>query len=245
MKAFCTILVLLSSLLLLLAVDDGAELPGLLQPASWRNSGEWTVAGAIAGSSTEKKWNSVKPAASGKGILYNGAKGKTTNIVSRSSHGDVELIAEFMIPRSSNSGIYLMQRYEVQILDSFGKPDDSLSVHDCGAIYERWDEEKEGKDKGYEGTRPLTNASTAPGTWQKYRIVFRAPRFSADGKKMENARFVLVEHNGVVIHQDVEVTGPTRGGVSGSEVPTAPLTIQGDHGPVAFRKLEIKDIALP
>lgn len=245
MKAFCTVAILLSSLLLLLAVDEGSEVAGVLHPDSWRNTGEWTLAGSITGSSTEKKWKSVKPVTSGSSIFYNGAKGKTTNIVSKSSHGDVELNAEFMIPKSSNSGIYFMQRYEVQILDSYGKSDSSINVHDCGAIYERWDDQKEGKDKAYEGTTPLTNASTAPGTWQKFHIVFRAPRFSADGKKTENARFVLVEHNGVVIHQDVEVTGPTRGGLGGTEVTSAPFTIQGDHGPVAFRKFEVKDITLP
>ncbi|MDA8632508.1 DUF1080 domain-containing protein [Verrucomicrobiales bacterium] len=240
-------LILLSSILLLLAVDDDASDAGFLHPNSWKNTGDWSVAGSIFGSRTEKKWKSIKPVAGAPraGVLYNGAKGKTTNIVSKTSHGDVEVLAEFMIPKSSNSGIYFMQRYEVQILDSFGKSDDTISVHDCGAIYERWDDAKEEKDKGFEGTVPLTNASTAPGTWQNFRIKFRAPRFSPDGKKSENARFVLVEHNGVVIHQDVEVTGPTRGGMGGTEVASAPFTIQGDHGPVAFRKFEVKDTMLP
>ena len=47
-----------------------------------------------------------------------------------------------MIPKSSNSGIYLMGRYEIQILDSYGKPDNGLSFSDCGGVYERWDDSK-------------------------------------------------------------------------------------------------------
>ncbi len=208
----------------------------LIDPSAWVETGEWAIAGEVQGSSQEKKWRSVAP---GRGILYNGAKGKTLNIASKGSHGDAEIEVEFMIPKSSNSGIFLMSRYEVQILDSYGKADNAITVHDCGAIYERWDDSKPEGAKGYEGTPPSTNASSAPGTWQTYKIQFRAPRFDAEGKKTENARFVRVEHNGVVIHEDVEVTGPTRGGAEG-EVASAPLVVQGDHGPVAFRKFHVR-----
>lgn len=213
----------------------------LLGLECWDAPGEWCHAGKVSGSTTEKKWSSVGP---GAGILFNGKTEKSNNLVSKTSHGDVEVYAEFMIPKSSNSGIYFMERYEVQILDSFGKPDDGLKHGDCGGIYQRWDESREGKDKGFEGTPPSTNASTAPGTWQKFHIVFRAPRFNAEGTKTENARFILVKHNGVVIHQDIEVTGPTRGGNSDKEVSSAPFKIQGDHGPVAFRKFTVKNLKL-
>src|SRR5690606_13008133 len=108
-----------------------------------------------------------------------------------------------------------------------------------GAIYERWDDSKPEGSKGYEGTPPSTNACSAPGTSQTFKIKFRAPRFDAAGQKIENARFIRVEHNGVVIHEDVEVTGPTRGGAEG-EVAAAPLVVQGDHGPVAFRKFVVR-----
>lgn len=205
----------------------------LVDPSAWTESGAWSLADRIEGSTQEKKWKSVVP---GKAILFNGPEGKTLNLTSKGSHGDAEIEVEFMIPKSSNSGIYLMSRYEIQILDSYGKADNAISVHDCGAIYERWDESKPEGQKGYEGTPPATNACSAPGTWQTFKILFRAPRFDSDGKKTENARFIRVEHNGVVIHEDVEATGPTRGGVAGPEVPTAPLIVQGDHGPVAFRK---------
>lgn len=238
-------------LFLLVALASACALPvraekdrsslDLLAPDAWTELGEWTTAGNVVGSTSEKKWKKIEP---GSGIFYNGAEGKTTNPFSKESFGDAEIEAEFMIPKSSNSGIYVMQRYEVQILDSFGKADDQLSNHDCGGIYQRWDESKPEKERGYEGTAPSTNASTAPGSWQKFRIRFRAPRFDENGNKTQNARFLLVEHNGVVIHQDIEVTGPTRGGKDGPEVASAPIKIQGDHGPVAFRKFVVKPLQL-
>ncbi len=231
---------LLVPAILSLACAASAESPPeplqLVDIAAWTETGEWAIAGEVQGSTQEKKWKSVAP---GTGILYNGAEGKTLNIASKGSHGDAEIEVEFMIPKSSNSGLYLMSRYEIQILDSYGKADNAITVHDCGAIYERWDESKPEGSKGYEGTPPSTNASSAPGTWQTYRIQFRAPRFDAEGRKTENARFIRVEHNGVVIHEDVEVTGPTRGGTEG-EVASAPIIVQGDHGPVAFRKLLVR-----
>lgn len=214
-----------------------AEPVELARLNAWKNAEKWAMAGAISASTAQKKWKDVKP---GNKILYNGAAGKAGNPVSKAEHGDAEIEVEFMIPKGSNSGIYLMQRYEVQILDSFGKPDSQLTYGDCGGIYRRWDESREEKERGYEGTAPATNASTAPGTWQTFSIDFRAPRFDAEGKKTENARFVQVKHNGVVIHEDAEVTGATRGGVGGPEVERAPLSIQGDHGPVAFRKILVR-----
>ncbi|PAW62216.1 MAG: hypothetical protein B9S36_06365 [Verrucomicrobiia bacterium Tous-C2TDCM] len=207
--------------------------------AAWAETGAWGLADEIQGSTQEKKWKSVKP---GKAVLYNGAEGKTINLTSKANHSDAEVEVEFMIPKGSNSGIYLMSRYELQILDSYGKADNAITVHDGGAIYEQWDESKPEGAKGFGGTPPSTNASSAPGTWQTYKILFRAPRFDGDGKKVANARFIRVEHNGVVIHEDVEVPGPTRGGVDGAELSSAPLIVQGDHGPVAFRKLSVRPV---
>jgi hypothetical protein len=227
--------------MLLAAAPARSETPPeplqLVDLAAWTEAGAWAMADEIQGSTQEKKWKSVKP---GKAILFNGPEGKSINLTSKGTHGDVEIEVEFMIPKSSNSGIYLMGRYELQILDSYGKADNAITVHDGGAIYERWDEAKPEGAKGYEGTPPSTNASSAPGTWQTYKIVFRAPRFDAAGKKTENARFIRVEHNGVVIHEDVEVTGPTRGGIAGPEVASGPVIVQGDHGPIAFRKLIVR-----
>jgi hypothetical protein len=127
----------------------------------------------------------------------------------------------------------------VQVLDSYGKPADKLAVHDCGAIYERWDENRD--PKGYEGRVPKVNACKPPGEWQSFEIRFRAPRFDAFGTKTANARFEKVIHNGTLLHEDVEVTGHTREGLEGEAV-RAPLMIQGDHGPVAIRRLVIRPL---
>lgn len=205
--------------------------------AGWKgNSSDWSVAAAVVASTTEKAWTNVTP---GTGLLINGPSGKARDLVSEFEHGDVEAEIEFLYPKGSNSGIYFQNRYEVQILDSFGKADDAISVHDLGAIYERWDEKRE--PKGFEGTKPLRNAAKPPGEWQTLHVIFRAPRFAPDGTKTANAKFELVELNGVLIHKDVEVTGPTRGGLA-PEVAQGPIRLQGDHGPIAFRKLVFKPL---
>ncbi len=75
-------------------------------------------------------------------------------------------------------------------------------------------------------------------------MTFRATRFDAQGRKTENARFVKVVHNGQVIHENVEVTGPTRSATyeQAPEKPQGPLMLQGDHGPVAYRNITLKPI---
>jgi hypothetical protein len=120
-------------------------------------------------------------------------------------------------------------------LDSYGVADPTPG--DCGGIYKRWDESR--SPKGFEGSPPRENASAPPGDWQIYDILFQAPRFDVDGKKIENARFKSVRHNGVLIHKDVELTGPTRGGRE-PEVAAGPLRLQGDHGPVVYRRVRVR-----
>ena len=70
-------------------------------------------------------------------------------------------------------------------------------------------------------------------------MIFQAPRFDENGKKTANAKFVKVIHNGQVIHENVEVTGPTRAAAFADEKATGPLMFQGDHGPVAYRNLRV------
>jgi hypothetical protein len=152
------------------------------------------------------------------------------DIVSEQSFGDVELHVEFMVPKGSNSGVYLMGQYEVQVLDSFGKKDADLKPGDLGGIYNT--------------KAPSTNAAKAPGEWQTFDIVFRAPRFSPEGKKTEDATFVLVKLNGKTIHENVAAPKPTGSELPGGEKPTGPIMLQGDHGPVAFRNIRAKAIAM-
>ena len=136
--------------------------------------------------------------------------------------GDCTVELEFMIPKDSNSGIYLMGLYEVQILDSYGK--DKVGPGDLGGLYST--------------VAPKVNAAKKPGEWQKFVIDFQAPRFT-DGKKSANAKFIKVTLNGQVIHENVEMKGPTPSSLSGDESATGPLMFQGDHGPVAFRNIKI------
>jgi hypothetical protein len=146
------------------------------------------------------------------------------DIYTEQDFGDCRVECEVMVPKGSNSGIYLMGRYEIQILDSFGKADNKLGMGDMGAIYSI--------------AVPKLNACLKPGEWQKYLIDFQAPRF--DGKKKTaNAIFHKVVLNDKVIHEKAEVTKGATGGALGGEVPVGPLMFQGDHGPVAFRNVRI------
>ena len=171
------------------------------------------------------------------GNLVNG-DGHVSDLRTETEYGDVEVHVEFMVPEGSNSGVYLQDRYEVQILDSWGKTDPQHD--DCGGVYQRWDDARE--PRGYEGRPPRVNAARKPGHWQSYDIIFRAPRFDARGRKIANARFEKVTHNGVVVHEDVELTGHTRAGRAGPEEAKGPLRLQGDHGPVAYRNIRIRRI---
>lgn len=193
----------------------------------------WSLAGSIY-SDLDERWSLV--AEPGNGILVNQPTGHANgNLHTAWEHGDIELDVEFLLPAGSNSGIYFQGRYEVQLLDSWGKQEPTFS--DCGGIYQRWDAAAE---RGFEGHAPRFNASRAPGLWQTLKVVFEAPHFDHSGRKTRNARFVLVEHNGSVIHQNVEVSGPTRSASFEDEKRSGPLMIQGDHGPIAFRNLRYK-----
>jgi hypothetical protein len=210
---------------------DGKDLAGWRQP-----TGDWMIAKGVGLDPADPAKFVISP---GQGIAVNGAKGRTVELVTDAEFGDVEVHVEFCVPRQSNSGIYLMGRYEIQIYDSFGVGQDKYPGIECGGIYPRWISEK-----NVEGHSPRVNASKPPGKWQRFAITFRAPRFDASGKKIANARFVKVVHNGKVIHENVEVSGPTRATLWEDEKPTGPIRLQGDHGPVAYRNLRIKAIEL-
>ncbi|WP_020601002.1 family 16 glycoside hydrolase [Spirosoma panaciterrae] len=150
-------------------------------------------------------------------------------------HGDIDLELDYMMASKSNSGVYLQGRYEIQLRDSWDVR--TPNVHDNGGVYERWDEKRPEGQKGYEGHAARQNVSRAPGLWQHLKISFQAPRFNANGQKTENARVIRIELNGVVIQDDVELTGPTRGSAFDTESATGPIRIQGDHGAVAIRNI--------
>jgi hypothetical protein len=158
-------------------------------------------------------------------VNWNRNPRKGVDIYTEQKFGDCTIKLEFLITKGSNSGVYLMGEYEVQVADSFGKPDDKLSQGDMGAVYS--------------AAAPKINACGEPGTWQTYEIVFVAPKFDADGKKTANGLFKKIVLNGKVVLENIEVEKPTGGGVTMKEAPTGPLMLQGNHGPVAYRNIEI------
>ena len=210
---------------------DGKDLAG------WRTpTGTWSVAKGVSLDPANPEHFVIAP---GQGVLVNSASSHTVDLITEAEFGDMEAHVEFCITRHSNSGVYLMGRYEIQVYDSFGVEKDQYPGIECGGIYPRWIDEKD-----VEGHSPRVNASKPPGQWQTFDITFRAPRFDLSGKKIANAKVVKIVHNGKVIHENVELNGPTRGGMSDDEKPTGPIRLQGDHGPVAYRNLRVKAIDL-
>lgn len=213
------------------AAPEGAR--GLIGTdfSAWAgDTGGWFAArDAVLDPADAKKLTGVP----GAGIVLNGPTGNTKHLVSKEEFGDVRAHIEFVVPRESNSGVYFQGRYEIQVLDSWGVAEPQYS--DCGGIYQRWDESRE--PKGYEGVPPRVNAASPPGVWQRFDVIFRAPRFDAGGNKIANARFERVIHNGQVVHDAQEVSGPTRASLYGDEKALGPLMLQGDHGPVGYRNV--------
>lgn len=149
--------------------------------------------------------------------------------------GDIQLHLEFATPAEvkgnsqgrGNSGVFLMDRYEIQVLDSF--ENDTYPDGQCGAMYGQYP--------------PAVNASRRPGEWQTYDIVFHAPRF--DGDEVAEPARVTVFHNGVLLHHDRAFLG----GTTHRALPkyarhgaTEPLSLQ-DHGnPMRFRNIWVREL---
>lgn len=198
-------------------------------------SDDWKIVGEVF---VDRSKDKVIRASDGSGILLNNPENeKGKNLVTTFEHGDIEFECDVMLPVQSNSGIYFQERYEVQLFDSWGVKD--ATYGDMGGVYQRWDDSKGEGEKGFEGFAPIVNAAKAPGLWQHLKVIFHAPRFDEDGNKTDNARFEKITLNGALIHENIELSGPTRGGKE-TEVTLAPLMIQGDHGPVAFRNIKYK-----
>jgi hypothetical protein len=167
------------------------------------------------------------------------ATARENDISTKQSFGDCQLHVEFATPADvrgsgqgrGNSGIYMMGRYEVQILDSF----ENTTYFDgqCGALYKQ--------------QPPTVNASRKPGEWQTYDILFEAPQFGDAGKVMKPAR-VTVLHNGVLIQNHVELQGTTSYFKAPAYEPhpaKQPIEIQFHGNPVQFRNIWIRENVQP
>jgi hypothetical protein len=160
----------------------------------------------------------------------------TGMISSRDAFGDVQLHVEWAAPSPAkgsdqdrgNSGVFLMGRYEVQVLDSYGNV--TYADGQAGAIYGQYP--------------PLVNASRPPGEWQSYDIVFHRPRFDGTGKLLKPAQFTVL-HNGVLVQDDVEPVGPTahqRRPPYEAHPDRLPLALQDHEHPVRYRNIWVRDL---
>lgn len=160
-------------------------------------------------------------------------------INSKQSFGDCQLHVEWAAPEEvkgegqgrGNSGIYLMERYEVQVLDSY----DNKTYFDgqAGAIYKQ--------------RPPLVNACRKPGEWQSYDILFTAPRFDDEGK-LTKPGYITVLHNGVVVQNHFELMGGTfyeRPPAYSAHPSKAPIHIQFHGNPVRFRNIWVRELSEP
>ena len=168
--------------------------------------------------------------------VEDGAMVMTKGVLStRKSFGDMQLHIEFATPTPpkgrdqgrGNSGVIIMGRYEIQVLDSY----DNVTYPDgqAGAIYGQYP--------------PYVNASRKPGEWQTYDIIFTAPKFKED-RSLDTPAYVTVLHNGVLLHNHTAIIGPMRYRASTKyeyHEPKAPLVLQ-DHGnPVRYRNIWVRE----
>lgn len=164
---------------------------------------------------------------------------KSGDIRTKASFGDIQLHVEFRTPAKvsgkgqgrGNSGIFFMEHYELQVLDSY--QNETYPNGQVASVYKQH--------------IPLANPTRPPGEWQTFDVVFIAPRFSADGKLLHPARLTAF-HNGVLVQYDVAIKGATTWRGQPSYKPHAaklPLSLQDHNNPTAFRNIWVREIASP
>jgi hypothetical protein len=156
-----------------------------------------------------------------------GEKYLDVGVISKDEFQDFTLHLEFQTPfmaeargqARGNSGMYLQNRYEVQILDSFGL--EGLD-NECGGIYQI--------------AKPIVNMCFPPLSWQTYDVEMTGARFDAEGKRTSKAK-VTIKLNGVVIHDNLELKDKTPGGAATEAPGKGPLMLQNHGDPVRFRNI--------
>jgi hypothetical protein len=162
---------------------------------------------------------------------------KNGDLVSKQAFGDCQLHLEFRLPPDAktkgtdagNSGVFLQERYEIQIFDSYQYEVPLYYNGMAGAVYKQ--------------SVPLANAMTAPGTWNSYDIYYTAPRFRKNGS-LETPAYVTVVHNGVLVLNHFQIHGTIRyiGIPTYERHGKAPLVLQGHGSPVSFRNIWIREL---
>ncbi len=159
------------------------------------------------------------------------------DIRTKQAFGDCQLHVEWAEPNPphgkdqgrGNSGVYLMSKYELQVLDSY--QNETYADGQAGAVYAQ--------------TPPLVNACRPPGEWQTYNIVRHGPRFAWDGKVLRPAP-ITVFQNGVLVQDNTELTGPTdymHRPPYAPHPPKMPLLLQDHDQPVRFRNIWIRELS--
>lgn len=162
--------------------------------------------------------------------------GKTGNIKTIKSFGDVQLHIEWRSPlqimgngqNRGNSGIYFMLEYELQILDSW--ENETYTNGFAGSIYKQFG--------------PLVNASMQPGQWQTYDVIFTAPRFN-DDKTLKYPAYITLIHNGILVQNHTELKGQTENiGKPAYKFheDKLPLMLQDHNCPVSYRNIWIREL---
>jgi hypothetical protein len=202
-----------------------------------KKADSWTATKGVYWNYPENPKQLIAVSKSGDRIVNTVRSDGASNILSSKKTGDMELYIEFMIPETSNSGVYVHGLYELQIWDSYGK-EPRLQTDKTGALY-HYDG---GPINGIDGqVIPPIRAERPHGQWNSFHIWFQAPRFDNSGKKTGNARFLRVLLNGELIHENQERLGPTTAAPKIPEATENPVVmLQGDHGAVAFRNIYVK-----
>ena len=168
------------------------------------------------------------------GSIY--AEDRTGELVTKERFGDIQLHVEFQTPAKiegssqdrGNSGVLLMSRYEIQVLDSWENP--TYADGQAGSIYGQWP--------------PLVNASKKPGEWQTYDIIFEAPKF-ADEKLVKPA-YVTVLHNGILTQHRQEIIGAMahrQVGKYSPHSPEEPLALQNHNTRTHYRNIWVRRLS--
>ncbi len=202
---------------ILTPVDNGAAPPDAIVLFDGKDMSAWDNA---------DKWK-VKD-----GVVTCGGN----DIHSKQAFGDCQLHIEFATPEvvrgsgqgRGNSGIFLMDHYELQVLDSY--KNETYFDGQCGAIYKQHP--------------PLVNACKKPGEWQTYDVVFTAPRFDESGK-VKTPAYITVLQNGICVQDHFEILGSTaydRPPVYEAHKPKEPLRLQYHNNPVRFRNIWVREL---